>query len=99
MELLRHIQLGVIEVDLIPGQAEHFSPTQAEDEDQEEGRVEGFASMPGRFEEPPGVINGPGLALAALSWLGQTALANDRRQAQTCLGHVAMSGLVAVVSG
>jgi hypothetical protein len=69
LELLADVQLGVIEVDLIPGQAEDFTPTQAEDEDQHEGRLERSAGMPGRFEEPPGVINGPGLALAPLSRL------------------------------
>jgi hypothetical protein len=29
-------------------------------------RVERFTGMPGRFEEPPGIFDGPGLALAAL---------------------------------
>ena len=33
LKLLPHVQLGVIEVDLIPGQAEDFTPAQAEDED------------------------------------------------------------------
>ena len=69
LELFSDVQLGVIEVDLIPSQAEYFSPAQAEDEDQDESRVEGFTGMPGRFEEPPGVFYSPGLMLAALSGL------------------------------
>ena len=47
LELFCHVQLGVIEVDLIPGQAEDFSSAQAEDEDQDEGGVQGFARVPG----------------------------------------------------
>jgi hypothetical protein len=69
LELLADVQLSVIEVDLIPSQAEDFTPAQAENKDQDEGRVERLTGMPGRFEEPPGVIHGPGLALAALSRL------------------------------
>ena len=47
--------------------AEDFTSAQAEDQD--EGRVKRFTGMPGRFEEPPRVINGPGLAPAVLSRL------------------------------
>jgi hypothetical protein len=54
---------------LIPSQAEHFTPAQAEDEDQDEGGIEGLAGVPGGFEEPPGIIDSPGLALAPLSGL------------------------------
>ena len=39
---------------------------QAEDEDQDEGRVERFTGVPGRFEEPAGIIDRPCSALAAL---------------------------------
>jgi hypothetical protein len=47
LKLLPHVQLGSVEVDLIPGQAEDFTPSQAEDEDQDEGRVQRFTGMPG----------------------------------------------------
>jgi hypothetical protein len=69
LELFCHVQLGLVQIDLFPGQAEDFASAQAEDEDQDEGRVQGFARVPGRFEEPAGVIDGPGLALAPLSRL------------------------------
>ena len=59
LKLLSHVQLGRVEVDLIPGQAEDLTPAQAEDEDQDEGRVERFTGMPRGFEEPASVINGP----------------------------------------
>jgi hypothetical protein len=61
LELLADIQFGGVEVDLIPGDAQDFSPAEPEDEDQDEGSVEFFAGMPDRFQEPPGVVNGPGL--------------------------------------
>src|ERR1700761_2588972 len=69
LELFCHVQLGLVQVDLFPGQAENFASSQAEDEDQDEGGIEGFACVPGRFEEPAGVIDSPGLALAAMSGL------------------------------
>jgi hypothetical protein len=65
LELLP-VELSLIKVDLIPGQAEDFASAQAEDEDQDEEGVKRFTGMPGRFEEPPCVINGPGLAPAVL---------------------------------
>ena len=67
LELLSHVQLGCVEVDLIPGQAEYFAPAQAEDEDQDEGGIKRFTRIPGRFEEPAGIINSPRLMLTALS--------------------------------
>jgi hypothetical protein len=69
LELLPHVELSLIKVDLIPGQAEDFTCARAEDEDQDEGRVKRFTGMPVRFEEPPRVINGLGLAPAVLSRL------------------------------
>jgi hypothetical protein len=47
LELFPDVQLGVIEVNLIPGQAEDFTPPQAEDKDQDEGGAERFTGMPG----------------------------------------------------
>ena len=67
LELLADIQLGGIQVDLIPGKAKDFSPAQAEDENQDEGGVERLADMPGGIQEPSRVVNGPSLPLAALS--------------------------------
>jgi hypothetical protein len=62
------MQLGDVGVDLIPGQAEDFPSAQAQDEDQDEGRIERFVRMPGRFKEPSGVVDGPCLGLATLTW-------------------------------
>ena len=59
------MQLGGVEVYVIPGQAEDFAFAQAEDEDQDEGGVQGFGLVPGRFKEPAGIINGPGLPFTA----------------------------------
>jgi hypothetical protein len=42
LELLLHVQLNGVKIDLIPGQAEDFTSAQAEDEDQDEGGVQGF---------------------------------------------------------
>lgn len=67
LELLADVQLAAFEVDLVPGQTKHFTLAQAEHQDQDEGRVKRLAGMPCRFEEPPGVIDGPGLRLAARS--------------------------------
>jgi len=47
LELFCHIQLGLVQVDLFPGQAENFTSAQAEDEDQDEGGIESFACVPG----------------------------------------------------
>jgi len=47
LELLADVQLGGVEVDLVPGQAEDFTSAQAEDEDQDEGGVERFTGVPG----------------------------------------------------
>ena len=47
LELLAHVQLGGVEVDLVPGETEDFTLAQAEDEDQDECGVERFASVPG----------------------------------------------------
>ena len=47
LELFCHVQLGLVQVDLFPGQAENFASAQAEDEDQDESGVEGFARVPG----------------------------------------------------
>ena len=47
LELLPDIEFGIIQVDLFPGQAEDFTPAETEDEDQDEGGVEGFACVPG----------------------------------------------------
>jgi hypothetical protein len=57
------VQLGGVEVHVIPGQAEDFAFAQAEDEDQDEGGVQGFGLVPGRFKEPASIINGPGCRL------------------------------------
>jgi hypothetical protein len=65
LELLFDVQLGGVEVHVIPGQAEDFAFAQAENKDQDEGGVQGFGLMPGRFEEPAGIINGPGLPFTA----------------------------------
>ena len=65
LELLTDVQFAAVEVDLFPCEAEDFSPAQAEDEHQDEGGVERFARVPGRFEEPPGV--GGTVNLTALS--------------------------------
>ena len=69
LKLPPDIQLNGVKIDLIPGQAENLTSAQAEDEDQDEGGVQNFARVPGRLKEPASVIDGPGLALAALSWL------------------------------
>ena len=45
LKLLPHVQLGSVKVDSVPGQAEDFTPAQAEDEDQDVGRVERFTGM------------------------------------------------------
>ena len=47
LELFCHVQLGLVQVDLFPGQAAYFASAQAEDEDQDEGGVEGFTCVPG----------------------------------------------------
>jgi hypothetical protein len=47
LNLLADVQLGGVEIGLVPGKAEDFSLAQAEDEDQDEGGVERFAGMPG----------------------------------------------------
>jgi hypothetical protein len=71
LEWLLYVQLNGVKIDLIPGQAENFTSAQAEDENENEneGSVESFARVPGRLKEPASVIDGPGLALAALSRL------------------------------
>jgi hypothetical protein len=51
LELLPDMQLGVVKVNLILGQAEDFTPSQTEDEDQDEGPIERFAGMPGRQQQ------------------------------------------------
>jgi hypothetical protein len=40
------VQLDGIEVYLVPGQAEDFTSAQAENEVQDEGRVQGLARVP-----------------------------------------------------
>jgi hypothetical protein len=50
LELFSDVELGVIKVDLFPGQAKDFTSAQAEDEDQDKGCVERFTGMPGRFK-------------------------------------------------
>lgn len=47
LELFADVQFGGIEVNLIPGQAENFALAQAEDEHQDEGRVQRLARVPG----------------------------------------------------
>ena len=42
LDLLSDIEIGGVEVDQIPGQAEDFALAQAHDEDQDEGGVEGL---------------------------------------------------------
>jgi hypothetical protein len=54
LELFPHVQLGCVEVDLIPGQAKYFAPAQAEDQD--EGGIKRSTRVPGRFEKPAGII-------------------------------------------
>ncbi len=53
LKLLPHVQLSSIEVDPILRQAEDFTSTQAKDEDQDEGRVQRFTSMPRGFKAAP----------------------------------------------
>lgn len=67
LELLANIELRlvVVEVYRVPSEAENLTPAEAEDEDQDEGGVKRLAGVLGRFEEPPGVIDGPGLGLPA----------------------------------
>ena len=67
LELFTDVQFGAIEVNLIPGQAEDFALAQAEDEHQDEGRVQRLARVPGRLEEPARVIDCPRLELATRS--------------------------------
>jgi hypothetical protein len=62
------MQLGGVDVDLISGQAEDFASAQAENEDQDEGRIERFVRVPGRLKEPSGVVDSPCLRLASLTW-------------------------------
>jgi hypothetical protein len=62
---LPHVQLGGWEINLIPCQAEDFTSPLTENEDKNEDRVQRFTGMPGRFEEPAGVIDSPGLALGS----------------------------------
>jgi hypothetical protein len=47
LELLADVQLRGVEVDLVPGQAQDFTSTQTEDEDQDEGGVKRFTGVPG----------------------------------------------------
>ena len=47
LELLLNIQLNGVKIDLIPGQAKNLTSAQAEDEDQDEGGVQGLAPVPG----------------------------------------------------
>ena len=64
LDLLSDIEIGSAKVDQIPGQAEDFALTQAHDEDQDEGGVQGLTGPAGVFREPAGFIDTPPAALA-----------------------------------
>jgi hypothetical protein len=52
LKLPGNVHLGRVELDVRPGEAEHFAAAQAEHEDQDVGRVERVTVAPGRLEEP-----------------------------------------------
>jgi hypothetical protein len=65
LKLLANVQFSGVKVDMFPRQAENLTSAQAKDEDQDEGGIESLGLVPGRFEEPAGIIDGPGLPFAA----------------------------------
>ena len=58
------VQLASVQVDQLPGEPEQFSFAQAEDQDQDVGRVQHIVIAAGGFQELACLIDGPGPALA-----------------------------------
>ena len=59
LDLLADVELGAVEVDQLPGEAQEFALAQAEDQDQDVGGVQHVAVTAGRFEELAGFIDRP----------------------------------------
>jgi hypothetical protein len=59
LDLLPDVQFGAVEVDQFPGEPEQLTLAQAEDEDQDVGRVQDVIVTPGGFEELACFVNCP----------------------------------------
>jgi len=65
LELLTDVQLCGVQVDELPGESEYLAFALAQDQDQDKGGVQGLARVPGRFQEPAGIIDRPSTRLPA----------------------------------
>jgi hypothetical protein len=63
LDLLTYVKFGPVEVDQVPGEAQQLTFAQAQNEDQDVGRVQDIV-VASRFQELACLINGPGTALA-----------------------------------